>query len=319
MTTRRPHWGADLRRRHVEFAVILSSLLVAPVRADVVRAIAMTVSDADRARDFFTTVLDFEPASDRELAGTATEHLLGIKGARVRIVGMQLGDETIELMQFTDSAGRAMPPDSQANDRWFQHVAIITSDMDAAFARLQNHGVRPASVSPQTLPGWNRQAAGIRAYYFRDPDGHFLEILQFPPEKGDAKWHAATDRLFLGIDHTAIVVADTKASLAFYHDRVGLRIAGESENYGAEQERLNNVAGARLRITTLRATAGPGVELLEYLAPRDGRPMPDDTRPNDLWHWHVQLDRSPVERAEFSSGSLIRDPDGHALLLNTSN
>src|SRR5262245_17083266 len=83
-----------------------------------------------------------------------------------------------------------------------------------------------------------------------------------------------TDRLFLGIDHTAIVVNSTEASLACYRDTLGLRVVGQSENYGPEQERLNNVFGARLRITTLRAPAGPGVELLEYLTPRDGRPAP---------------------------------------------
>ena len=45
-----------------------------------------------------------------------------------------------------------------------------------------------------------------------------------------------------------------------------MTIAGTSENYGVEQEHLNNVFGARLRITALRAARGPGVELLEYLA-----------------------------------------------------
>ena len=44
-----------------------------------------------------------------------------------------------------------------------------------------------------------------------------------------------------------------------------MRVAGESENYGPEQERLNNVFGAHLRITALRAASGPGIELLEYL------------------------------------------------------
>ena len=78
---------------------------------------------------------------------------------------------------------------------------------------------------------------------------------------------AATDKLFLGIDHTAIVISDTDASLRFYRDVLGLQVVGESENYGPEQERLNNVFGARLRITSLRAASGPGVEFLEYLAP----------------------------------------------------
>jgi catechol 2,3-dioxygenase-like lactoylglutathione lyase family enzyme len=89
-------------------------------------------------------------------------------------------------------------------------------------------------------------------------------------------------RLFLGIDHTAIVVSDTDASLRFYHDVLGMRISGTSENYGTEQEHLNNVFGAHLRITALRATHGPGIELLEYLAPRTGRPLPSDTQPDDL-------------------------------------
>ena len=95
---------------------------------------------------------------------------------------------------------------------------------------------------------------------------------------------AANDRLFLGIDHTAIVVWDTDASLRFYGDLLGMRVAGESENYGTEQEHLNNVFGAHLRITALRGAQGPGIELLEYLAPRDGRPSPADANASDIDH-----------------------------------
>ena len=186
---------------------------------------------------------------------------------------------------------------------------------------------------------WNPNAGGIKAFYFKDPDGHALEILQFPPGKGDPKWQRPSDKLFLGIDHTAIVVRDTEASLRFYRDLLGLRVAGESENYGPEQERLNNVFGARLRITALRAAAGPGIEFLEYLAPRDGRPYPTGSRSNDLWHWQTRLvtrdtaaafEQARRGRAVFVSpgavtlpdgalgfrqGLLLRDPDGHAVQL----
>jgi len=165
-----------------------------------------------------------------------------------------------------------------------------------------------------------------------------LEVLSFPPDKGMARWHA-TDRLFLGIDHTAIVVADTAESLRFYRDLLGLKVTGESENHGTEQEHLNNVFGARLRITALRSAAGPGIELLEYLAPRDGRSPPADLRSNDLLSWRTRLrlaDASgayaelraervqfvspgPVELSDrklgFTRGIAIRDPDGHGLEL----
>jgi catechol 2,3-dioxygenase-like lactoylglutathione lyase family enzyme len=126
--------------------------------------------------------------------------------------------------------------------------------MDKAYALLRQNKVEHASTGPQRLPDWNKNAGGIKAFYFRDPDKHWLEILQFPAGKGDQKWQKK-DALFLGIDHTAIVVSDTEASLRFYRDALGLHVAGTSENYRTEQEHLNNVFGARLRITSLREAA----------------------------------------------------------------
>src|SRR2546430_13962691 len=50
---------------------------------------------------------------------------------------------------------------------------------------------------------------------------------------------------------TPIVVTDTDSSPRFYRDLLGLHVAGTSENYCTEQEHLNNVFGAHLRITSL--------------------------------------------------------------------
>jgi catechol 2,3-dioxygenase-like lactoylglutathione lyase family enzyme len=301
-----------------------------------VAAVGMTVSDMERALAFYSRVLSFEKTSDTTVSGAALARLTGIAGAAARVVHMRLGDETIELTQFFSEGGRPMPADSRSNDRWFQHAAIVVSDMGRAYAQLRAAGVRHVSPAPQLLPAWNPNAGGISAFYFNDPDGHVLEVIHFPPGKGLSKWQRPTGRLFLGIDHTAIVVRDTEASLAFYRDVLGLRVAGASENYGPEQERLNNVVGARLRITALRATDGPGIEFLEYLAPTDGRPYPADARPIDLLHWQTTVvvrDAAAAAAAirtagrqlispgpvglpaglSFTWGLLARDPDGHAL------
>ncbi len=301
--------------------------------------IGMTVGDMDRSLLFYTQVLGFEKMSDVEVAGADYERLQGVFGLRARVARMKLGGEEIELVEYIAPRGRPIPADSRSNDRWFQHIAIVVSDMDRAYAWLRRHRVAHASSGPQRLPDWNPNAGGIRAFYFRDPDGHTLEVLSFPPGKGDPKWQRGGDKLFLGIDHTAIVVADTDQSLRFYRDVVGLALAGASENYGPEQEQLNNVFGARLRITTLRAAAGPGIELLEYISPRDGRPTPIDVRANDLIHWQVRLAVNDPDAAArrmrdikawfvspgqvlladghlgFRRGALVRDPDGHAIQL----
>lgn len=302
-----------------------------------VGAVGMTVADMDRSVEFYSDVLSFEKVSDVEVTGSDYERLQGVFGLRMRVVRLRLGDELIELTEYLAPKGRPIPVDSRSHDRWFQHVAIIVSDMDRAYRWLRQHKVQHASTGPQRLPDWNKNAGGIEAFYFRDPDGHHLEILHFPPDKGDPKWHRPSDKLFLGIDHTAIVVGDTETSLKFYRDGLGLRVAGESENYGIEQERLNNVFGARLRITALRAAAGPGIEFLEYLAPRDGRPTPADWRANDLAHWQTRVITHDADKAArrvregrfkfvspsvvttadgmlgFRKGLLVRDPDGHAV------
>lgn len=339
--TRQPWTGRGIAAPQI--AAADTAVPMAPVahtaEAEAVAMVGLTVSDMDRSIQFYTAVLDFEKVSDSEVLGQAYEELDGVFGARLRVVRLRLGDEYLQLTEYLASRGRPAPVDARSNDRWFQHVAIIVSDMDRAYARLRQFKVQHASTAPQLLPKTIPGAAGIRAFYFKDPDGHPLEVLQFPADKGNPKWHRPGSRLFLGIDHTAIVVRDTRASLAFYRDVLGFRVAGESMNFGTEQEHLNNVQGARLHITGLRASRGPGIEFLEYLTPTDGRAYPADERPNDLVHWQTTvlvpdaaaaaaivrrgkfrlLSPGPVELPDttlgFKRGLLVRDPDGHVIQL----
>ena len=62
--------------------------------------VAITVSDMDRAVDFYSSVLTFRKVSDAEVSGEDYEHLAGVFGVRVRVVRMKLGDESIELDEY---------------------------------------------------------------------------------------------------------------------------------------------------------------------------------------------------------------------------
>src|SRR5438046_2650365 len=330
-------------RKHTRIVVVaLLALCSASIFAQspkvAVESIGMTVSDMDRSVEFYSA-LTFQKVKDVEVSGEQYEHLEGVFGARMRIVRMQLGKEFLDLTQYLAPPGRPIPVDSRSNDLWFQHIAIVVRDMDQAFEKLRALKVPFVSTGPQTLPPSIKAAAGIKAFYFRDPDQHNLEIIYFPPGKGDPRWQQKTDKLFLGIDHTAIGISNTDASLKFYRDLLGLRKAGESENFGREQEHLNQVFGAHLLITGMRPASGPGIEFLEYLTPRDGRPRPADVRANDIVHWQtmIQMDdvdlvakklhdahvrfvspgvvTMPKDQAGFSKGVVVSDPDGHNVLL----
>lgn len=328
-------------KKIISFLVCLTAVLVLPATAQVLRVASpgMTVRDMDRSVNFYTQVLGFRKISDTFLKGKEAEQLEGVFGLHARIVQLQLGTDTIELTDYLTSGGRSVPEDARSNDLSFQHIAIVVSDMDKAFAILAKQGVEFVSTAPQTLPATIPAAAGIKAFYFHDPDQHNLELIWFPKDKGLNKWHIPSHgKIFLGIDHTAIGVSNTDRSHEFYTSLLGFDRKGDSWNKGTEQEHLNNVEGASLHITGYRAAAGPGIEFLQYLQPGPGRAYPADTRADDIWFWQTTLvvneAKALFEKLKAAGAHLIstdlvrqttngittlsflvRDPDGHALLI----
>lgn len=305
-----------------------------------VKEVAVTVSGIDELLPFYTEILPFQIVERFEIEAPVAAGLfnLPLAQAPLKAVRLSLGNETLVLQEFPNAKNRPIPYDSKSNDLWFQHIAIVVSDMDKAYEILKKHRVQHVSTAPQTLPEYITAAAGIKAFYFRDPDGHNLEIIYFPPGKGNPKWQKHNGTVFLGIDHTAIGVSSTSESQQFY-ESLGLKLAGKSENYGPEQEHLNQVFGAKLEISGFMAQKGIGVEFLEYIAPPGGRPYPSDSQMTDLWYWHTVIEVANLEEKiallkpsdaviiskeiknllrisyKASEAWMVRDPDGHALLL----
>lgn len=266
--------------------------------------IALTVSDLDAASGFYERALGFEERGREHRSGRAFAEAVGIPGVTAETKVMRLGAQEIELTAYSP-AGRPYPSERSAADPWFQHFAIVVSDMRAACAMLSAEpGWTPISVDgPVTLPP---ETGGIVAFKFRDPDGHPLELSWFPSSVAGA-WRDVRSRTpFLGIDHSALVVADPGLSMSFYVDRLGFVPTGSQVNTGTAQDQLDGLAGARVAITTLStAEPGPHIELLGY--GRNPRALVADAL-ND-----VVSTRLILEPGEGSSPGITRDPDGHLL------
>src|SRR4051812_20949406 len=217
--------------------ILVVALLQLPATAQInrVSTIGITVKDMNTSENFYSQVLGFKKISEAEYYDEAYEKLEGIFGLHIHVVDMQLGDEQIELTDYLTSGGRSIPEDARANDLSFQHIAIAVSDMDKAYEQLRKYHVEFVSTQPQTLPLTNVAAAGIKAFYFHDPDNHSLELIYFPKGKGQPKWQVSNGKVFLGIDHTAIGISNTDNSLQFYQTLLGFERKGESFNFGTEQ------------------------------------------------------------------------------------
>jgi catechol 2,3-dioxygenase-like lactoylglutathione lyase family enzyme len=276
------------------------------LQAERILRISRVVSDLDRAEAFYRDGLGFHIVT-RGRCDTTTLTAFGWDEADE--VVMRIGEQDIALVRFA-TPGRPYPRDSRSDDLWFQHVAIGVDDMDAAYAWVSSSaGWCPISEGgPQLLPESN---GGVRAFKFRDPDGHPLELLWVPPGKGRSMSHGpASNTPFLGIDHSALSVFSTPQSVAFYR-RLGFRVSERSLNRGSAQSRLDGLPSARTRVTSLRlrSAEGPGLELLAYQPP--GR-CAETTCLNDRVTDWVTLALNPSSNP---SAYAVQDPDGHRLVL----
>ena len=270
--------------------------------------VTRVVSDLERSRCFYCDALGFRLLAGGPLSDE-TKQAFGIPGVSAQELVLRLCQGELALVEF-QKAGLAYPEASHSDDLWFQHLAILVSDMDRAYAHLRGfQGWLPITLGgPQTLPA---ASGGGRAFKFRDPDGHPLELL----------WRAARSEeftvqgtiaipLFLGIDHSAIAISSTRRSRDFY-EALGFNTTHATSNQGVAQSRLDDVHDAAVRVTRLDAapSKGLGLELLAYLPP--GRAS-TTARLNDRVTDWMTLDMSPL--VGIASRDVF-DPDHHRLLL----
>lgn len=265
--------------------------------------LARPVRDLERARRFYVEALGFA----EYLPVRPLDTLLAVSLARAwkllarpRLQRLQLGSQTL-LLVGCEQLQR--PPDADAQDTGFQHIAVVTHDMAGAWRRVQPHASPITQGGPQRLP---EGSGGVTAVKFRDPDGHPVELLAFAPDAVPARWASGAT----GIDHSAISVTDAGRSIEFYR-RMGLRTTTRQTNRGDEQARLDGLASPVVEVVAMAPPQPtPHLELLAYRGHRDALPVADDGRgPRTTTIW------STDHPAPF----LLTDPDGHTHFLLPSD
>ena len=273
----------------------------------------LTTQNIDRLSAFFQRAFGCAVSPTEYMQGADFEHALEVRGGARRAV-ITVGQQRIELLEF-DHPGRDYPQHTSSSDTVFQHFALVVADMQRAYAALsQTPGWRPiSSEGPEQLP---LKSGGVTAFKFRDPDGHPLELLEFPANCVPAHWQTgASQEVLLGIDHSAIGIGNVSRSMEFYQG-LGLRLAARSDNSGPGQQRLDGLSDPHLEVNVLALAPPartPHLELLCY----ENRPLQPalDLESNDVAATRIVFaaSRSDKGAGEFVRGELLRDPDGHHL------
>jgi catechol 2,3-dioxygenase-like lactoylglutathione lyase family enzyme len=295
--------------------------------------VSITVADLGRITAFYRDALGLEVGPETAWTDAGWLHVLGLDGAtKARSVDVAVGAQIVELVAF-DPPGRPYPPERAANDQWFEHLALATRDIANVAERLRGPSGVITEGGPVALPP---NTGRVSAFKFRDPEGHPLELIDFPQGVGAPDWQSGPATGILGYDHTAIAVTDLATSLSFYVGLLGFRIGGRSLNHGPEQDRLDGLTGCEVDVVALAPAEvpTPHVELLHYRKPR-GRVAAERFRAEDVAsarqvHAVDDLDalaaRLRGEGIGFVSDRVVTladgrravsvaDPDGHMLVL----
>lgn len=286
---------------------------VAPEPAARIVRIGLNVADLGRSVAFYEQGLGFARCASGRHEGSAWGAQIGIDGAAASFARLRLGRQEIELTQF-DRPGMPYPEPRHANDPWFQHFAIAVSDMERAYAMLSRQSYPAISVGgPQQLPP---STGSVIAFKFRDPDGHPLELSYSSTGCWEDPANAPPPgELFLGIDHSAIVVADLDRSIAFYAREFGFTVIARLLNEGPAQERLDGLRDAEVDIVVLKTAAGgPHLELLHYRRPASAETNSFPSM-HEIAATRLTIATGPLPpKLDVASGMvMLRDPDGHLI------
>ena len=141
--------------------------------------VGLTVSDMDRSIAFYRDVLGLQFQGELLMEGPETEAMFGAKGCRARVAylngSQEPGMPPVELIQFLHR-----DPCRERGDIFttsISELCFYTEDIEGMYRRLLDRGVEcisPPQAFDFTASGFGRS----KAFYFRDPDGIILEMME---------------------------------------------------------------------------------------------------------------------------------------------
>jgi catechol 2,3-dioxygenase-like lactoylglutathione lyase family enzyme len=137
-----------------------------------------SVADMDRSLAFYRDLLGLEVLLDTEMSGEMLEREVALEGARLRLVELGTGGETmLELLQYQEPQPRQEVDELRPCDAGAHHVALAVEDIQADYDRLSGAGVEFTCPPQEVDAGY---FAGHRTVYCYDPDHMIVELWQVP-------------------------------------------------------------------------------------------------------------------------------------------
>jgi catechol 2,3-dioxygenase-like lactoylglutathione lyase family enzyme len=137
-----------------------------------VNHVGITVTDLDASIAFYCEVVGFRVGLRTQGGGDWFDTLTRNTGADIEIAMLQLGDFTLQLVQYHASGGVTLP--LAHHNVGNPHLSIEVDDVDRRHRTISEAGVHNLTQVVDIM------GTGIRSFYVHDPDGVPVELLQMP-------------------------------------------------------------------------------------------------------------------------------------------
>ena len=220
------------------------------------------VSDLDKAIAFYRDGLGLDvqgPPSNAD-ANPALRNMFGLPDAQLRwsigrAPGIRGGVEIVEIKK-----AESKPIERRIQDSGAFTLLVLVRNLDEVFARIKQAGAPVVTTggAPVTV---SLGAGKARVVVVKDPDGHFVEIVQPDPLPETA---SGTSNVFAV--RVRLTVDDVEQAGRLYRDVLALqpRTSGEFRSDPAVMDMLG-MKGGQYRVSTFQVpTSGLTFELVDF-------------------------------------------------------
>jgi catechol 2,3-dioxygenase-like lactoylglutathione lyase family enzyme len=221
------------------------------------------VRDLDKAVAFYRDGLglDVQGAPANADANPALRDMFGLPEAQLRWqIGRPPAMRTgVEIVEITKA--RSQPLERRVQDSGAFMLIVFVRDVDATFARVKALGapVVTRGGAPIGLPAGKPR---FRVVVVKDPDGHFVEIVQAdqPPET-----QAPPTANVIGV-RVRLTVADVDTALSLYRDALGMKVRSVDQfKKDSDVNAMLGLSDGQYRVGMLEVpTSGLIFELIDF-------------------------------------------------------
>jgi catechol 2,3-dioxygenase-like lactoylglutathione lyase family enzyme len=222
------------------------------------------VADLDKAVAFYRDGLglDVQGAPANADANPALRDMFGLPDAHLRWqIGRPPAMRTgVEIVEITKAGGKSL--ERRVQDSGAFMLIVFVRDVDATFARVKALGA-PVVTTGGAPIGLPASKPRYRVVVVKDPDGHFVEIVQAdePPET-----QAPPTANVIGV-RVRLTVDNVDKALSLYRDTLGMKVRSvDAFKKDPDVNRMLGLSDGQYRAAMLEVpTTGLVFELIDFM------------------------------------------------------